>query len=234
MDWDEFEWGIIPQRLITDEMLHRYFARLPGGVLLTLVLDASFAGAPLRQLPLQLGMEFPGRELDNELVTQDMYGSFRVNCNAWLHSQHVMAVPRRLPCEPERPLWARLGRLLTREEAPPLSEGLAVFCIIAARQSQSAMEAWLEGVQQGNLTYCLLQALELRQYKDCSYLDWLEAAHEVAEVLRAQIMPYMDQYFQIAYGKNAGPDECRVFDAKSTFVAQDRAKRRRGQKHRPV
>ena len=60
MDWDDFEWGIIPQRLITDDMLHRYFAHLPGGVLLTLVLDASLAGAPLRQLPLRLGMEFPG------------------------------------------------------------------------------------------------------------------------------------------------------------------------------
>eukprot|EP00931_Biecheleriopsis_adriatica_P120711 TRINITY_DN95811_c0_g1_i1.p1 TRINITY_DN95811_c0_g1~~TRINITY_DN95811_c0_g1_i1.p1 ORF type:complete len:370 (+),score=89.80 TRINITY_DN95811_c0_g1_i1:50-1111(+) len=233
VDWDEFEWGIVPYKLITDEVLHQYFARLPSGVLLTVVLDACLSGSPLR-VPLRESMEFPGREVDNDPVTQDMYSKFHFNCNAWLHSQHVNALPRRLPCEPERPLWARLGRFLQQETAPPLSEGLAIFCITASSKAQTAMEACLEGTQQGNLTYCLLQALELRQTKNCSYLNWLEAANQVATVLRKEVMPYMDQYFQISYGKNALPEECAVFDSKSAFVAKDRAKRRRGQKHRPA
>lgn len=36
-------------------------------------------------------------------------------------------------------------------------------------------------------------------------------------------MPHMDQYFQLAYGKNAGPDECLVLDPRSAVTAKDKA-----------
>jgi len=232
-DWDEFEWGIVPYRLINDEMLHQYFSRLPSGVLLTVVIDASLSNAPMR-VPLRVNTEFPHREVENSPVTQAMYGKFRYNCNAWLNSQHVNATARRLPCEPQRPLWSHLAKLLNRDEAPPLNEGLAVFCITASSKAQSALEAWLEGQQRGILSYCLLQALEHRQHQSCHYLDWMDSAQEVADVLRSQVLPYMDQYFHISYCKNAAPDECKIFESGSAFVAQDRAKRRRGQKHRPA
>ncbi|CAE8651545.1 unnamed protein product [Polarella glacialis] len=231
VDWDEFEWGIIPYKLITDEVLHQHFARLPSGVLLTVVIDACLAGN-LLHVPLCVNLEYPEREVDNEPVTQAMYNRFTFNCNVWLNSQHLNALPRRLPCEPQRPLWARMMKLFARDEAPPLNEGLAVFCITAGHGSHTALEACFEGTQQGTLSYCLLQALESKQFSS-SYLDLMEGATEVASAIRSEVMPYLDQYFQISYGKNAGPDECRVFDASSAVVAKDRARRRRGQRHRP-
>lgn len=141
------------------------------------------------------------------------------------------ALPRRLPCEPERPLWARLMRALTRETVPPLDDGLAVFCIVACRGSQSALDASLEGVPQGCMTYCLLRAFEQLNYQ-CTYLELCETMAHIALDFRVEIMPYMDQSFQLAYGKNAGPDECLVFRAASGLLAKDKARRRRGVRYR--
>merc|ERR1712137_37994 len=225
VDWNEFDWGVLPHRLITDDVLHRYFARLPPGVLLTVVLDACFSSPPVK-VPLQIDFEYPDRELEKEDATEGDYRSYRFSCNSWLMNQHVNALPRRLPCEPQKPLWSRLMQHLTRETAPPLHEGLAVFCIVGCRGSQSALDASLEGLPQGCMTYCLLRAFEQLGYR-CTYLELCEAMAHIAMDLRVEIMPYMDQYFQLAYGKNAGPDECLVFDSASGFVAKDKARRRR-------
>lgn len=230
MDWEQFEWGVIPQRLITDDVLHSYFAKLPPGVLLTVVLDAAFAAPPMR-VPMQIDFEFPDRELENEPVTQGEYQNYRFRRDAWLRNQHVNALPRRLPVEPSRPLWSRLMRHFTRETAAPLQEGLAVFCITSCRGSQTGLDACLEGVAQGVLTYCLLRALEQLHFR-CTYLELCEAAAHIAMDLRIEVMPTMNQFFQLAYGKNAGPDECRVLDPTSGFVAKDKARRRRGQRFR--
>mmetsp|Transcript_60241 Transcript_60241/g.195535 ORF Transcript_60241/g.195535 Transcript_60241/m.195535 type:complete len:84 (-) Transcript_60241:70-321(-) len=83
------------------------------------------------------------------------------------------------------------------------------------------------------MSYCLQQALELLNYR-CTYLELCEAMDHIARNLRREVMPYMDQFFQLSYGKNAGPDECLVFDPGSAFVAKDKAKRRRGQRRRPA
>jgi len=230
VDWDEFDWGVVPYRLITDDVLHRYFARLPPGALLTIVLDACFCSVPVRT-PLLIDFEYSDRELENEYATQGEYKDYRFNCDAWLRNQHVNALPRRLPSEPQRPLWSRVMRHLTRETVPPLDEGLAMFCIVACRGAQSALDVSLDGVQQGCLTYCVLRALEEFKYR-CTYLELCEAMAHIAMDLRVEVMPYMDQFFQLAYGKNAGPDECLVFDAASGFVAKDKARRRRGQRFR--
>lgn len=228
VDWDEFEWGLVPHRLITDDVLHRYFARLPSGALLTVVLDACIAGAAVR-VPLRIDFEYPDRELDNEEVSQDEYQNYRFMCDAWLRNQHVNALPRRLPHEPQRPIWARIAKLFTQDTAPPLHEGLACFCITACRGPQSALEATLEGMSHGCMSYCMLQALELLHFK-CTYLELCEAMDHVAKGIKMETMPYMDQFFQLAYGKNAGPDECMFLDPSTAFVAKDKARRRRGQR----
>eukprot|EP00927_Polykrikos_kofoidii_P051266 TRINITY_DN45052_c0_g1_i1.p1 TRINITY_DN45052_c0_g1~~TRINITY_DN45052_c0_g1_i1.p1 ORF type:complete len:373 (-),score=49.09 TRINITY_DN45052_c0_g1_i1:47-1102(-) len=230
VDWEEFDWGVVPYRLITDDILHRFFARLPGGVLLTVVLDACFLAPPVR-CPLLIDFEYPNRELDNERVSQGDYRRLRFDCEVWLSNQHVSALPRRLPFEPQRPLWNFLVKLLTRETAPPLDEGLSVFCITACRGSQSALDASLEGVSQGCLTYCLLRAFAELGYK-CTYLELCEATSHIAMDLRIEIMPHMDQFFQLSYGKNAGPDECSVLDPASGYVAKEKSRRRRGQRFR--
>jgi len=230
VDWDEFEWGVVPYRLISDEVLHRYFARLPSGVLFTVVLDACIAGAAL-EVPLRIDFEYPDRELDNDYLTQAEYHGYSWNCNAWLRNQHINALPRRLPSEPQRPLWSRVMRLFAKDAAPPLDEGLAAFCITACRGSQTALDASLDGIAQGCLTYCLLQAFEQLNYR-CTYLELCETMNHMAKRLKMQVMPYMDQFFQLSYGKNAGPDECLVLDPGSAFVAKDRARRRRGQPRR--
>lgn len=232
VDWESFEWGVVPYRLISDDVLHQYFARLPAGVLLTVVIDAAVAGVPLR-VPLKIDFEYPDREVDNDPVTQGEYQDFSIDCDAWLRNAHVNALPRRLPEEPSKPLWGRLARLFTKDLTPPLDEGLAAFCLTAGRGQQSALDASLEGVAQGCMSYCLLQALELLHFR-CTYLELCEAMDHVARNLRKEVMPYMDQHFQLAYGKNAGPDECLVLDPGSAFVAKDKAKRRRGQRRRPA
>lgn len=232
VDWDEFEWGLVPYRLINMATLHQYFAKLPGGVLLTVVLDASFVGAPI-QAPLRIDYQYPERELDIEHVSQGEYQGYRFNCETWLRSQHVNALPRRLPIEPQRPLWSRLSRFFTKDTAPPLDEGLAIFCIVACRGAQSALEASLEGSSQGCLSYCLLQSFEALGHR-CSFLELCETAARTARKLKKEFMPYMDQHFQLYYGKNAGPDECLVLDPASSFVAKDKARRRRGQRQRPT
>lgn len=173
VDWDHFDWGLVPHRLITDSELHRYFARLPGGVLLTVVLDACIAGSAMR-VPLRINFEFPDREIDNEVLKQSDYEDLDFDCDTWLKSQHVNALPRRLPQEPTKPLWARMANAFTKETAPPLDEGLAVFCITACREAQTALDATLEGTPQGCLTYCLLHAFELLHF-GCTYLELCEA-----------------------------------------------------------
>lgn len=232
VDWDSFDWGLTPYRVITENVLHQYFSRLPSGVLLTIAVDAALAGIPLR-VPLRVDFEYPDREADNEPVTQGDYQDFAINCDAWLRSRHLNALPRRLPEEPSKPLWGRLTRLFAKDTAPPLDEGLAVFSITASRGSQSALDASLEGVAQGCMTYCLMQALDLLNFR-CTYLELCEAMDRIAQKLRKDVMPFMDQYFQLAYGKNAGPDECVFLNPASAFVAKDRAKRRRGQRTRPT
>lgn len=232
LDWDEFDWGVVPYRLITSVDLHRYFSRLPSGCLLTVVLDASICGPAVRGTALAVDMEYPDRELDVSGVTQTQYEKYSFNCDTWLRSHKVNALPRRLPCEPQRPLWSRLSRLISRDTAPPLSEGVSVFCISACQGEQTALDASLEGSMQGVLTYCLLQAFEEYGFR-CSYLELLEAASGWAIRLRAEVLPSMDQFFQLYYGKNAGPDECLVLNAGSAFVAKDRARRRRGARQHP-
>jgi hypothetical protein len=64
LDWDEFDWGVVPYRLITDRDLHRYFSKLPSGCLLTVVLDASICGPPARAACFAIDFEYPDRELD--------------------------------------------------------------------------------------------------------------------------------------------------------------------------
>lgn len=230
VDWDEFEWGVVPYRLVGDELLHQYFAKLPSGALLTVVLDACVVGAPVR-VPLRIDFEYPDRELDNDAMTQEEYRGLRFNCDAWVKNRHVNALPRRLPCEPQRPMWSRIGRFFARDTTPPLDEGLAVFCIAAGCMAQTALDAQLDGKPQGCLSYCLQRAFEQLKYR-CTYLELCEAMDRILQTLRSEVMPYLDQYFQLSYGKNAGPDECLVFDPVSAFVAKDKARRRRGQRPR--
>eukprot|EP00747_Dinoflagellata_sp_TGD_P192285 gnl/TRDRNA2_/TRDRNA2_56914_c0_seq1.p1 gnl/TRDRNA2_/TRDRNA2_56914_c0~~gnl/TRDRNA2_/TRDRNA2_56914_c0_seq1.p1 ORF type:complete len:352 (+),score=62.67 gnl/TRDRNA2_/TRDRNA2_56914_c0_seq1:127-1182(+) len=229
VDWDEFEWGVVPYRLITDEMLHQYFAKLPSGALLTVVLDACIVGHAM-QVPLRIDFEYPDREIENEEVTQSEYRDYSINCDSWLQNQHVNALPRRLPCEPQRPLWLRLAKFFARDAAPPLNEGLSVFCITACRSQQTALDVYLDGASQGCMSYCMMQVMEQLSYR-CTYLELCECMMHVAKGLKSD-MPYMDQFFQLSYGKNAGPDECLMFDPASAFVAKDRARRRRGQRQR--
>mmetsp|Transcript_34257 Transcript_34257/g.107542 ORF Transcript_34257/g.107542 Transcript_34257/m.107542 type:complete len:366 (+) Transcript_34257:155-1252(+) len=229
-DWAEFEWGVVPHRLVGLDVLQRHFARLPGGALLTLVLDADLVGTPL-QLPLRVDGRLPLREAEGEDGGAAPRGSGRWpprDPAAWLEGRHVNALPRRLPFELRRPLWSGLAGSLLRETTPPLDEGLAVFCFAACRGSQSALEASLEGLSQGCLSYCLLRALELLNFR-CTYMELCEAANGLAQQLRAEVMPCMDQFLQLCYGKNAAPDECRAFDPGSALAAKDRARRRRGQ-----
>lgn len=230
IDWDQFDWGVVPFRVITYETLHRYFAMVPGGALLTVVLDAAVTGGPL-QVPLRVDMEFPEREGDNLSTTHGEYRDYRFNCDTWLQNQHVSALPRRLPCEPRRPLWTRLLHLFTRETVPPLHEGLSAFCFTACRGPQTALDASLEGLQQGCLSFCLQKALDQLGFR-CTYLELAEAMNYVASGLRHDVMPYMDQFFQLSYGHNAAADECLFLDPSAAFVAKDKARRRRGQKTR--
>jgi len=232
VDWDSYEWGVVPYRLITDEILHKYFARLPSGTLLTVAIDACVAGAALR-IPLRINFEWPDREIDNDPLTQGEYQDLAFDCDTWLRSAHVNALPRRLPAEPSKPLWLRLANLFAKEAAPPLEEGLSVFCFSACCGAQTALDASLEGVAQGCMSYCLQQAFELLNFR-CTYLELAEAMDHIARNLRKEVMPYMDQFFQLSYGKNAGPDECLVLDLQSAHVAKDKAKRRRGQRRRPA
>jgi len=173
IDWDEFEWGVVPYRLITDEILHQYFAKLPGGVLLTVVIDGCIAGAPF-EVPLRIDFEHPDREIENLPVTQGEYREYRFNCDTWLQNQHVNALPRRLPAEPQRPLWSNFAKLFAKDTAPPLEEGLAVFCITASRGQQSALDVSLEGMPQGCMSYCLQRSLEQLNFR-CTYLELCEA-----------------------------------------------------------
>lgn len=227
-DWDTFEWAV-PYRLITDAQLHGFFCRLPAGALLTVAIDACVGGAPLR-VPLRISFEYPDRELDNAPITQGEYEDFEVDCQTWLGSAHANALPRRLPRQPLKPLWRR-AEWMFKEPPPPLNEGLAAFCFAACRGSQTALDASLEGVSQGCMSFCLLQAFELLNFR-CTYLQLAEAMDRVARNLRKEAVPSMDQYFQLSYGKNAGPDECLMLDPAYAFVAKDKSRRRRGQRHR--
>merc|ERR1740121_16136 len=83
------------------------------------------------------------------------------------------ALPRRLPCEPQRSMWSRVAQLFTKDTAPPLNEGLTVFCIAACRRQQTAVEAYLEGVPQGCLSYCFQQAFGQLSYR-CTYRELCE------------------------------------------------------------
>lgn len=232
VDWEEFEWGLVPYRLISMSLLHRYFAKLPGGVLFTAVFDTCLVGDPLR-VPFRTDYRHPERELQCEAVTQAEYEDCNPSSDAWLQNEHVNALPRRPPVELRRPLWSHVARHFLKDTSPPLHEGLALFCFAACRGAQSAIDASLEGLAQGCLSYCLLRALELLNYT-CTYAQLAETTNKVARRLRSEVMPELDQFFQLSYGKNARPSECVAFDPTSAFVAKDRARRRRGQWHRPA
>mmetsp|Transcript_64733 Transcript_64733/g.152204 ORF Transcript_64733/g.152204 Transcript_64733/m.152204 type:complete len:343 (+) Transcript_64733:58-1086(+) len=223
-DWDVFRWGIVPYRVITDQDLHPYFAALPAGVMLSLILDAAFVRPPV-QVPMRRSMEYPSHEQRRDTLPKDDIGEQ----SAWLDNQHVNALPRRLPYAIPRSLWAWSRSLLPPlpHLQKPLDEGLVVFCITACGWGQSGLEAYLDGMQQGVLTFCLLQALK-NKHRD-HILDWMQAASEVAAKLRGQVMPAMNQFFEIAYGRHLGPDEGQIFDSRCALVAKERAKRRRGQ-----
>lgn len=231
-DWDQFDWGVVPYRLITDHDMHRYFSRLPSGCLLTVVLDAAICGPVAKSTCFGIDFEYPDRELDIKKVSQVEYQKYKFNCNTWLRSRRVNALPKRLPCEPQRPLWSRLSQLFVKDTAPPLPEGLAIFCITACRSEQTALDASLDGISQGCLTYCLLQAFEQCGFR-CTYIELVQAASAWCIRLRDEVIPSMDQFFQLYYAKNAGPDECLVLHPCSALVAKDKSRRRRGTRHQP-
>ncbi|CAK8999568.1 Phosphoinositide phospholipase C [Durusdinium trenchii] len=112
------------------------------------------------------------------------------------------------------------------------SSGSAFIAECLRGLGQSALEAWIEGLQQGVLTHCLLQVLEKQQ--TCSVLEWVQQANKVANDLRAKVIPNMDQHFEVSYGRHAGPDECQMFNPAAALLAKDRSKRRRGQVFLPT
>ncbi|CAE7214128.1 pca1 [Symbiodinium natans] len=218
LDWE----GFWTHHVITDQELHEHFASLPGGVMLTLILDASFLCPPVR-VPIKRSMEYPAHEQRNEV------GSLRDDGgdeNVWSRLEHVNALPRRLSHVGKRTFWTQLGRLLP-EVQKPLDEGLAVFCITACGAGQCAIEAYLNGSQQGVLTFCLLEAL--KQFRQCTFLEWMTAANKEATRLRGEVLPALDQFFEIAYGRHVGLHESRPFDPACALLAKERAKRRRGE-----
>lgn len=227
-DWDQFDWGIVPYRLITDDVLHQYFSKIPGGTQLAVIMDCCVTGTFL-DLPLRVDGEFPDREEENRPPCQGDAMDVVYDCSAWLQNQHVRALPRRLPHEPKAPIWGRMVRFFANRDAPALDEGVAVFAITASRQKQTSLDASLEGVSQGVLSYSMQMALELLNYK-CTYLELFEKMNDISKRLRVEVMPYMNQWFQVAYSENATPDECLFLDGTSSFVAKDKARRRRGQR----
>merc|ERR1711904_13269 len=183
------------------------------------------------QLPLHIDFEYPDREAENRPHTHGEYSEFRYDNKAWLQHQHVLALPRRLPCEPQQPLWSRMARWFTKDHGTPLDPGISAFCITACRNQQTALDVSLEGEPRGCLSHCMEKALDRLGYR-CTYLELMETMNQVCMGLRMEEMPYMDQYFQISYGENATPDECLFLDQTSTFVAEDKTRRVRGGKSR--
>lgn len=232
VDWEEFEWGIVPQRLVSMDTLQQHFSQLPAGILLTVVLDATLVGYPL-QLPFRIDSQCPSREAENDDAARAGLAQRRPDSSVWLRNRHANALPRTLPFELRSPLWSQVADWCLRETVPPLDEGLAIFCFTACHGSQSALDASLDGTPQGCLSYCLLRALELLSFR-CSYLELCEAAGGVARRLGAGALARMDQAPQLSYGKNAAPDECAVLDPASASVAGERARRRRGQWQRAL
>lgn len=226
LDWHEYEWGVVPHRLITDELLHQYFVQLPGGILLTCIMDCSVSPA-IMQLPLHIDFEYPDREAENRPISHGEHKDFRHDNKAWLQHQHVLALPRRLPFDPQQPLWCRLARWFTKDVAVQLDPGMSCFCITACRHQQTALDIAIAGQPCGVLSHCLEKALERLGYR-CTYLELMETMNQLCMALRMEDMPYMDQYFQMSYGENATPDECLFMDQTSAFVAEDKTRRRRG------
>ena len=85
-----------------------------------------------------------------------------------------------------------------------------MFCITACGAGQCAIEAYLNGSQQGVLTFCLLEAL--KQFRQCTFLEWMTAANKEATRLRGEVLPALDQFFEIAYGRHVGLHESRLLD----------------------
>mmetsp|Transcript_47199 Transcript_47199/g.109154 ORF Transcript_47199/g.109154 Transcript_47199/m.109154 type:complete len:369 (+) Transcript_47199:77-1183(+) len=230
VDWDGFDSGVMPHRLVDLSTLQKHFAHLPGGVCLTVVLDTSIVGVCPFQLPFRIDCLCPARELQRDHALQS--GAPRDgSCDVWLH-QCVSALPRRLPLEAQKPLWSPLGRCWSmRKPTEELNEGLAVFCFVACHGKQTALELSLDGFPQGCLSYCALRALEAVT-SECTYAELCQSMGAILQRLRLEVAMCMDQCFQLSYGKNAAPN-CLVLHTSSALVAKDRARRRRGQVQRP-
>jgi hypothetical protein len=95
---------------------------------------------------------------------------------------------------------------------------VTAVCFSASGPNETALDANIQSQQQGVLSFCLFEALEVLNYS-CSYETLLIRANEIMEDLRKKHMPAMNQRIQLSFCPNSSPSEVVAFDARYSTVA---------------
>jgi len=218
-DAEEFENIWTPHRLLPIRVINETLAYLPAGVLATIFLDCNLIGGVM-EVPCRYDGEFPYREFDNHPACMGEMTQTHISHSPWRHGHHVAALPRRWHLEPSKPFWSKFTNLFVKEKPIRLHDCVALFCFQASQKNQTAIECTIEGIPQGVMTYCFLQAHEKLDYQYTYEELFYEMGAQLAQ-LKQDSMPYSNQYFQLSFNDAAPPNECLFLNSGSTFVAKD-------------
>ncbi|CEM28179.1 unnamed protein product [Vitrella brassicaformis CCMP3155] len=222
-DCEKSEGLFVPYRLISDDEIHKKLDTLPGGVMVTIVMDCCHSGTMVdTKFSFDSGHKF--------LSVQRMKGEPRgvevrrprgkrvpkliegdcPDMRAWLDptARALHALPRRSPTTPGSGFLATVCRAfnLFKKKSTPFAPGTVVYCISGCRDEQTSLDAMLEGQQQGALSYCMQSALRSMGYAG-NYDEAFKRACDIGNRIRSTMMPCMDQYFQFSYNESANPKQ---------------------------
>jgi hypothetical protein len=214
-DYEGFEMGLVPYKVITDNYLHNMLRKLPKDVLFTGLFDCCHSGTIL-DLPFNIreqGSAVKAIEQQNQIAAEHDH----------LGARGLNLANRRCPLESERPIFHRIfgGCCQAFRRTSRLQQKLdieaAVVCISGCKDLQTSLDANLQGKQRGILTFCLQQALDSFRY-NCTAGQLFRQAEVGGDSLRRMIKE-IDQVFQMSFSRNARPFHSQIFDAQSAARA---------------
>jgi hypothetical protein len=185
-------------KLISDDMFHDFFAHLPQGVNLTLIMDCSFGSGML--------------DGDETLSIEPLGGDDGFEGMSIAEKrQMLMNNPPQIQCRVrqapviEKKTWFAKIRNLFMPSVEDMSQTVVGFCFGAAEEDQLACEVVLKEPG-GVLTACMLSALAELNYGGFTYEELLqEMENKRTQLMTKGFVPTLEQKFVLNHTTEADP-----------------------------
>jgi hypothetical protein len=193
----------LAHKLITDDQFFEFFAHLPQGVHLTMVMDCSF-GAGMLDGRESLGVESLDKEADQRWLNLPLTEKRKMLLS---NPPNIQCRVRQAPVIAKKSWFAKIRNMFLPDVQGAMEQTVVGFCFGASEESQLACEVVLKEPG-GVLTACMLSALAELNYggDHLTYYKLLEEMEHKREQLMAKgYVPTLEQKFILNHTTEAEP-----------------------------